>query len=528
MVLHEHPQDAQQAVQLRGENSQQIPLQAPIGGWNTRDAYDDVSPEDALQMENWLPGLGKVSVRKGCTPWAYDPDDEVSSCESLMVYDYGGNRKMLACWRDVTTGTDEIFDVSTQTPAQLLSGSFGNRRWETAMFQDKMIMVNGSYTPQEFNGTAISNLSPTLVGPTNPVGCLTYKNRVYYWDSNDNSFWYTELHAYGGTCTEFDLDEVSKYGGHILHMDRLTVDGGQGPDDMMIIFMTSGEVIVYRGTSPASLADWSIVGSYYIGEPMGRRSFLKFANDFFIITELDIVNLQSLMMGEESLSQRTKISGAMESITSLSGTFGFDAEVFPKSKLVVFNIPDAGGTTYSQYVLNIITKAWCKFTGWNAMCWARFDDEIFFGGTDGVVYKAFDGYTDDLIDQSTPSAKTTVSNQIDSVLQTAWLSFGSPQNKVFHAMKPILRTVGDVYLNAAFATDFAPHAPLLTPVATEAAGTPWGSPWGSPWGPSEKADVEWQISDGYGRWMSALIKMGTKNQLALAATLWHIEVGVSM
>jgi hypothetical protein len=60
---------------------------------------------------------------------------------------------------------------------------------------------------------------------------------------------------------------------------------------------------------------------------------------------------------------------------------------------MIVNVPQAEDGTHVQYVMNTITKAWCKFTGWDAECFAVFNNELYYAdGT--VVYKAWTGTGD--------------------------------------------------------------------------------------------------------------------------------------
>ena len=43
---------------------------APWGGWNARGNLANMKPEEALQMDNIVPGSQDVSIRKGCISWA--------------------------------------------------------------------------------------------------------------------------------------------------------------------------------------------------------------------------------------------------------------------------------------------------------------------------------------------------------------------------------------------------------------------------------------------------------------------------
>ena len=51
-------------------------------------------------------------------------------------------------------------------------------------------------------------------------------------------------------------------------------------------------------------------------------------------------------------------------------------------------------TSQVQYVQNFLNGAWTQFQGWNANCFEIFNDELYFGGNNGVVTNAYQGPAD--------------------------------------------------------------------------------------------------------------------------------------
>jgi len=508
-------------MQSRVHRSSDVPVQAPIGGLNTRDAFDDIPATDAIILDNWIPGLGAVEVRGGKTVFCDSsdiPSHEIGIVETLMTYDATAVKKLIA------SDGPSVYDTNDGAPI-ILGDGFGSSRWSWTNFEGYLIMVNGDSNdaPQEYDGATLQPLNPPLEPALNPIGCHAFKNRMYYWENASQDVWYTELYARGGDCNRFQLSRLTKFGGDLLAMATWTHDGGTGPDDHLVFIMTSGEVLVYQGSSPASISNWALVGIYYIGTPLGDRCVAKFGGDLLIVTALDVVSLSDIIKGPEALAKRSKAAGAFEEVAEFAGSPFFDITMFPKKKLGIFNVPAPGGKQTYQYVQNMVTGAWCRFTGWDAFSWAVIDDDIYFGGTDGIVYRAFDGFVDEYM-----NGKVIESSAIFTHLQTAWLNFGSPMNKAFHAIKPIMQASGVVSLNAAFATDFAPFSNVETPSPPSTVGTPWGSPWGSPWGISIGVSEDWEIIEGYGRWISMQAKTASTSPLRLASTIWHIEAGSAM
>lgn len=501
-----------------------VNVQAPIGGWNTRDAFDDIPPTDAIVMDNWIPGLGAVAVRKGRTVQhrqALDVEAARSPVETLMVYNSEGKKRL------VGADSGDVYDI---TQDSTLGTGFAENYWSWCNFDGKLIMVNGNDSPQEYDGTTLTPL--VVTGPTNPTGVFPYKSRVYYWDSNSQDFWYTDLFAAGGACTKYPLSRLTTFGGDLIAVEAWTHDGGAGPDDHIAFIMSSGEVIVYKGSSPASVADWALVGVYNIGVPMSPRCAVKFGGDLFIMTALDIVTMSKILQGMETLAARSKISGAMEQSAQFFGSSGFDTIMFPAGKLAVFNVPAPGGADFYQYVMNLITGAWSRLTGFNAYSWAVLDNDLYFGGGNGITYKALEGYVDEGLEwDADPGVLEWVENRepIYSDLQTAWLTFGSITNKSFKLIKPIFKSAIQVNYTYLVSTDFAEFGSLDYPTPIWVQGTPWDiSPWGSPWGHAIAVDKDWDTIEGLGRYASLLLKTAMTEPLQWGTTIWHIEAGTRL
>ena len=163
--------------------------------------------------------------------------------ETLAEYISGANRHLIAC------ENGSVYNASSSAPTILGTvGSFEVNRWQTVNFDGKLGLVNGTDTPQQYDGTTLSSL--TVTGPTNPIGVNAFKNRTYFWDADSQSIWYSAANALGGVVTEFALSHTDAYGGNILQMLTWTHDGGAGPDDHAVFLFTSGHAVVYQGDYP--------------------------------------------------------------------------------------------------------------------------------------------------------------------------------------------------------------------------------------------------------------------------------------
>ena len=66
----------------------------------------------------------------------------------------------------------------------------------------------------------------------------------------------------------------------------------------------------------------------------------------------------------------------------------------PRRNIALINIPITASSRSDQYVMNILTGAWTRFIGWNALCFSLYNENLYFGGSDGKVYQTDYGQTD--------------------------------------------------------------------------------------------------------------------------------------
>ena len=453
---------------------------APVGGWNARDAWAAMEPTDAVLLDNWYPTNGQVISRKGCATYGTNLG---ASVETLMTYNSGASQKFLAA------ADGEIWNVSTATPASLYSTSITLNRWQYDTLDGTMGMVNGTDAPLKYNGTTVSTM--TLTGPTaaNVVGVFAYKSRSYFWEENDQSFWYSALNTMGGTLTEFELGKLGGVEGYLVTMTSWTRDGGDGMDDLAVFIYSTGVVVVYQGSDPGSADTWALVGVYRIAAPIGRRCTLKYAGDVVVITRDGYVSLSEVISGRKP-SVSDKIRDAVKAAAvSYGGNTGWQPVTFDAAGFALFNVPTTT-TESAQHVINLQTGAWCRFTGWNARCWGVYNDLLYFGGSDGQIYKAWTGTSD---------AGSAII--LDAV--PAFNSFRSANLKQATAVQPTLASNGALNLGIVTERDYQISARPTPDLSVGESSSPWGSAWGSPWSRAQTLSAPFKTVTKVGRALSA-------------------------
>jgi len=417
--------------QERNGQALRVNVPSPSGGLNTKDSESLMEPTDAVIMENWFPGQGSVSTRKGFTQYATGLSGYV---ETLMEYNANTVRKFI-CANGST-----INDITNPASIINIGSGFTNARFQWVNFNAYLIMVNGADTPQTFDGTTLtaSTISGSGLTVNELNGINIHKNRVYVWNSNAQDVWYGATNAIGGVFTKFQLSRVAPFGGNLVSMMTWNLDGGNGVDDYAIFLMSSGDVLLYQGSDPSS---WALLGTYKIGRPIAIRGAKKVAGDIMIITDQDFVFFSEVFKNDGSVTQRSKLSGvAIETVNNYSSNYGWEVAMYPKGGWLLINVPVATNTIYHQYILNTITGAACKFTGMNASTWGMFNNNLYFGGS-GKIFKADDGYNDN-------------GANIVCDIQSAYNNLGSPQEKVVNSYRNTLKLDGTVAINSIVNFDY--------------------------------------------------------------------------
>ena len=374
----------------------------------------------------------------------------------------------------------DVYDVSAAGTATAQSTTVTDGKFQTINFGDGtnnwLIMVNGVDAPLYYNGswTVITGVSsPALSGPTltDLVHVNEYKGRLIFLENDSLSFWYLPSGAAGGTLLEFDLSSFCNRGGYLMWCATWSFDAGDGPDDSLVLMTSEGEVIVYRGTDPSTASDWVLTGVYFVGKPLGRRSFVKYGGDLIAIVQDGAFPLSSALQSatvDPTFALTDKISPAFGEASQLYGdNFGWEGTLYPTEDALIFNIPVVEGGESKQYVMNTTTKAWCEFNSWNGSCFAEYNKELYYGYDSGVR-KAWTGRSDS-------------GSDIIALGKTAFSYFGNTsQQKRFNFFRPLLRVNGSITYYAGLDIDFSDNA--ITGTSTYAAPTAalWGTAiWGT-------------------------------------------------
>jgi hypothetical protein len=471
-----------------------------IGGWNAKDPLENMEPTDAVKLVNIFPGTDSVSIRKGFSSHATGLGGSV---QSLMEYSSeAGTRKLLA------GANGNIWDATSAGAATSKASGFSINKWQYVNFAQKMIMVNGTDQPQQYDGTTVSAAAYTGIADDATLANVSvYRQRLYFVEKNTAHIWYGGVTAVTGALTLFDVEDVLLRGGNLLYAGSMAREhAGAAMEDYFVIISNMGEILIYAGLNPGDVT-WGLVGHFYIPIPLGSyKCAVQFGGDLAIITQEGVIPVSTLLSPQARIGNYTMITDRIRNEFRRAGrnyksNFGWQIVFYPQADMAVVNIPVSDDSNYVQYVMNTLTGAWCKFTGMDGPSWGLLNEHLYFGDTTGIVYKADDTFADN-------------SNAIEVEMRTAFNYFGDrTRKKHFKMVRPIF--VGDTAIEFILNmdTDFD-EDPLTGSI--QVSGSP-GEDWDvatwdtASWDVSDVYHTEWYSVTGLGRCGSISLKGSIKN-----------------
>lgn len=380
---------------VRKPPSQTVTLQAPVKGW-TSDTFVEAEKGTAVVLDNWVAEADAIRLRRGYAEHATGVSGGV---EKLLVWQGATAAKMFAA---AAGGT--IYDVSSSGAA---SSSYSTSRTDGAykgtMFATPagqyLYLVNGTDAPVHYNGSSWA--VPTITGVTASTLCdvWPHQSRLWFIEINSTNAWYLPIDSIAGAASKLPVGSLLSRGGFLQAGGTWTLDSGTGVDDLLVLVSSEGEVVVYAGTDPSSIQTWALQGVYHIGKPIGRNCLRKVGGDLVVVTEQGVVALSTALqsdlaaMQEKALTKRIRVAYS-SAVKRAADVAGWEIETYPRQQLALLNIPASGSEGAQQFVYNVTNGAWSRWIGYEATCWALFDDKIYFGTDAGTVYQADTGGTD--------------------------------------------------------------------------------------------------------------------------------------
>lgn len=470
-------------------------IPAPVGGLNAVDEFSDMDPRDALVLDNFFPDAYNVVMRRG---YASHVTGLGSTIESLLTWHGPTSSKMFGA------AGGKIYDVTTPgaVGGAVVTGLSSNR-WQWTNFSTSggnfLVLANGADSVRNYDGTNWTTPSITVATSSTFLSVCPHKGRLWFVQKNTRDAWYLPAASIAGAAVKFPLGAFFALGGRLVAIGTLSQDSGDGPDDYLCFVSSRGEVLVYQGTDPASTSTWGQIGRFRTGYPIGDRPLLSFGGDLIIVTSDGAISMSRMMQLDRAQTEKAAVTYKIQTLfnkaaQTYGSNFGWQAILYPKGNWAVFNVP-LSTTRFEQYVMNNITGSWCHFTNMNGSCWGLLNEALYFGGTNGTVYLADTGRTDN-------------NGPISGALKTAWNYLGSRGvNKFITMIRPILQSSGSPSVLMSINTDFGNAMPTGAISFTSPSNAQWGSAqWGTGrWAGSSNITTSWFSGGAIGYCVSVRI-----------------------
>lgn len=441
---------------------------APTDGWDAISPLSLMDPKRAPILTNWVPRPGWIEFRSGYSRHNASITNE--AVETLMVYRQPNGAETMFAASD-----SEIHNVSTYGVDTTVVTGLTSARWQYINFTPSgaatvMQIVNGADLLRQWNGSAWSTPSitglPSGATTAGIINIYSQKRRLWYIMKNSTIAAFMPTDAITGPIEgSQDFGSLWSKGGFIVAMADWTVDGGSGPQDYAVFLSSRGQVSIFAGDDPTSAASWALVGTFDLSPPVSLRCCTKVGSDVGIITLDGVIPLSQALpfdpSADRSIAITARIQNAMADATTLAqNNFGWQLISFPAGNLAVLNVPLSENSQQVQYMMNTLTGAWCQVTGWNANCFAIFNEKLYFGDNKGNVNLAFDSGAD--FDQPIPAD-----------MQCAFNYFDDPGRlKRITMLQPLLVASGSVVPTLSVDEDFASTA-NAAPISILEGGALW-------------------------------------------------------
>lgn len=458
----------------------------PTGGWNARDSLTDMKADEAITLDNFIPGDGGVAIRPG---YASHVTGITGPVHTLMEYSSATAQKLFAA------NATEIYDATTAGAVGAAAvSSLTNGKWQHTMFATTggqfLVIANGADSVRNYDGSSWTTPSITGVTSANLITVTEHVSRLWFIEKDTMKVWYLPALAIAGAATSIDFGGLSELGGELTAMATWTRDGGIGIEDFAAFITSEGEVHIYSGSDPASATTWERVGTFRIPEPIGRRCIMKAGGDVGVLTTQGLVPLSGVLSRAESAQGRVAITDKIRNAVTTAvisdlTTFGWQPFEYPRGKIILINVPSTTAAQTVQFVMNSNTGAWCRFTGIDALSWSLLDQDLYFAGSGGTIYKYDNGSSDN-------------GTAITGIAISAFGLLGTPRTKCIRRVKPLFFGPAGYRPGVGFGFDYSEDVTFSAP-QLGSGGSPWDtSPWDTSSWENLTPNKNWQGSQGEG------------------------------
>jgi len=372
------------------------------------------------------------------------------------------------------------------------------------------------------------------VNPATFISVTAHQHRLWFVQASavaSTQGWYLPPSQMWGIANPYPFGTLLTKGGYLMTQITWTVDAGNGPQDQLVTISSAGEVVIYQGTDPSSISTWGLTGVFFLGRPIGVRCAVKFGGDVAILCDQGLASLNSSLTSTTINTRVTFFTDKIQKLISdeinlFSGDQNWQPFVYPQANMLIINVPNPNyppATSY-QLVMNTITGAWTRFMGMSAKNWCNYGKDIYYGGSDGIVYQGLTGFRDAVNPFSSPAF---AGNDVLCRVICAFTYFSNPgAEKNFTMIRPNLTGVNKptyrVISNMQFDTNYAPDPTD----AAEIDEPEWDvAEWDvNLWTGPNQTFNDWRDTQGIGYAAAMAMTLKAKDQVSWASTDWVFQI----
>lgn len=334
--------------------------QAPLGGLDLMAPISAPRPLRALKIDDFVCRTDGLHTRAGIV---------VQNSLADPV------RAFLPYQGQLFAATDGAITFNGTTA---LSGFLGGD-WMSAVIANAggqhMVAVNGTDALRRYDGLSWS--APTVEGvdTTDLFTVVNHQRRLFFAEAGTLRLWYLALNAFAGPAWPIPMTAQFREGGSIAAIASMTSDGGFGPDDVLCVITTEGELALWTGNNPSRADSWRLIGVFRVGKPKGgKRAFCTLGGILAVMTERGTLPIPAILQERESGQPLKSLSYEVD-IARSAPTQMLDSA---SAKLAL--IQDGS----QQWVMSD-TGAWSRFTLPGVTTWCEHAGKLYFGTTAGKV-----------------------------------------------------------------------------------------------------------------------------------------------
>ena len=487
---------------------------APVAGWKSDVPLIDMPPTAAAQLDNFFPEENWVRGRYGSANWATGATGAV---KTVIPYN-GATNKLFAA------NSGGIYDVTTKGAtftAPVVSG-FTNDYWSYAQLTTAggyfLQICNGVDTPQTYDGTSWTNSGWT--GGPSPLSLLSvvhlYRSRLWFVQAGSSVIWYGTTDGETGALTSLNIGDVLTHGGSLVAIGTWTIPFLGSIIENIVFISDQGEAVIYQGSDPSNSSNWSLLGTFMLGPPLGAdRCLFNTGADLAVSTVYGVLPISQAVTLDPAASSQISLTkpilpSFLTEVQACASSPGWQLISFPLHHMIILNVPDPQQTM--QFVMNAETKAWCRFLGWPVYHFAIWEAQLYAGTTDGRVILCETGGNDNgasIVCQMTGA----FSRQKDGF---AW--------KVAGLIGGSYEASAGVQIGFGVSADYIPKTSVPTPSGAAGGLATWGTAiWGTSVWPGFSNVFRWSDGGAQGRALaptvSAVVNGSTTEVRVLGGTI---------